>query len=59
MEDRQEQRLTISVEEAATVLGISQTFAYEAVAYGEIPCIRIGRRILVTRIALNRLMESA
>jgi excisionase family DNA binding protein len=51
--------LTISVEEAATVLGISQTFAYEAVAYGEIPCIRIGRRILVARIALNRLMESA
>ena len=52
-------RLTMSVEEAAIVLGISRTFAYEAVARGEIPCIRIGRRILVPRVALNRLLESA
>jgi excisionase family DNA binding protein len=52
-------RLTMSVEEAATVLGISRTFAYEAVARGEIPCIRIGRRILVPRFTLNRLLESA
>jgi excisionase family DNA binding protein len=49
----------MSVEEAAIVLGISRTFAYEAVARGEIPCIRIGRRILVPRAALNRLLESA
>lgn len=49
----------MTVEEAAIVLGISRTFAYEAVARGEIPCIRIGRRILVPRVDLNRLLESA
>jgi len=49
----------MSVEEAANALGISRTFAYEAVARGEIPCIRIGRRILVPVVALNRLLESA
>ena len=57
--DRPEQRLTMSVEEAAIALGISRTFAYEAVARGEIPCIRIGRRILIPKVALQRLLESA
>ena len=52
-------RLTMSVEEAAIVLGISRTFAYEAVARGEIPCIRIGRRILVPKIALEKMLTSA
>ena len=57
--DRPEQRLTMSVEEAAIALGISRTFAYEAVARGEIPCIRIGRRILIPKVALQRLLEGA
>ena len=57
--DRPEQRLTMSVEEAAIALGISRTFAYEAVARGEIPCIGIGKRILVPIAGLNRLLESA
>jgi excisionase family DNA binding protein len=50
-------RLTMSVEEAAIVLGISRTFAYEAVARGEIPCIRIGRRILIPKMALEKMVS--
>ena len=42
-------RLTLTVEEAAASLGISRASAYEAVRRGEIPAIRIGRRILVPR----------
>lgn len=53
------QRLTLTVEESARILGISRATAYEAVARGEIPCIRIGRRILVPIAGLNRLLESA
>ena len=49
--------LTLTVEEAAAALGISRAFAYEAVARGEIPCIRIGGRILVPRIALERMLN--
>jgi excisionase family DNA binding protein len=49
-------RLTLTVEEAATLLGISRAFAYEAVNKGEIPSIRIGRRILVPKAALERLV---
>jgi excisionase family DNA binding protein len=52
-------RLTLTVEEAAALLGISRAFAYEAVRRGEIPSIRIGRRVLVPKVALERLVGSA
>ena len=52
-----EDRLTMTVEEAAKALGISRAFAYEAVNNGDIPTIRIGRRILVPKAALNRLLS--
>lgn len=50
------ERLTLTVEEAAGLIGISRAFAYEAVRRGEIPSIRIGRRVLVPRAALHRLL---
>jgi excisionase family DNA binding protein len=49
-------RLTMSVEEAAKALGISRALAYEAVSRNEIPHIRIGRRILIPRAQLGRLV---
>jgi excisionase family DNA binding protein len=52
------ERLTFTVEEAAAALGISRAFAYEAVSRGDIPSIRIGRRVLVPRTALQRMLES-
>jgi excisionase family DNA binding protein len=51
-----QERLTMTVEEAAAALGISQAFAYEAVTRNEIPHVRIGRRILIPRAALERLL---
>jgi len=52
-------RLTWTVEEAAIALGISRAFAYDAVRRGEIPAIKIGRRILVPRSALAQLLQSS
>jgi excisionase family DNA binding protein len=49
----------MTVEEAAVILGISRATAYDAVRRGEIPCLRIGRRILVSKIALGRMLDSA
>lgn len=56
---RVQRRSTLTVEETAEVLGLSRAFAYEAVNRGEIPSIRIGRRILVPKVALERLLNSA
>ena len=49
---------TITVEETAKRLGIGRNTAYEAVKRGEIPSIRIGRRILVPTKALDNLLAS-
>ena len=52
-----DQRLTISVEEAGRLLGISRGLAYELVNRGDIPSVRLGRRIVVPRRALDRLLD--
>lgn len=52
------ERLTLTVEEAAASLGISRASAYEAVRRGEIPAIRIGRRLLVPKARLDRLLDA-
>jgi len=44
-----DERLTQSIREAARELGIGVNQAYEAVKRGEIPHIKIGKRILVLR----------
>ena len=38
---------TISVEQAGELLGVSRRSAYRAAARGQIPTVRIGRRLLV------------
>ena len=48
--------LTLTVVEAARFLGISRGLAYEAVRRGEIPSIRVGRRILIPRVALQQML---
>lgn len=50
-------RLTMSVDEAAAVLGIGRNAAYEAVRRGEIPSLRIGGRILVPRAAVRKMLS--
>jgi excisionase family DNA binding protein len=50
------QRMTVTVEEAATILGVDRNKAYEAARSGEIPTIRIGKRILVPVASLERLL---
>lgn len=57
--DGQQLPLTLSVAEAAKWLGISRAFAYELVARGELPCLRFGRRVVVPRRGLERIVEDA
>jgi excisionase family DNA binding protein len=53
----EEERLVYTVAEAGELLGISRAFAYELVARGELPVIRLGRRRLVPKVALVALVQ--
>ena len=48
---------TYTVPEAAKLLGIGRTAAYEAARTGQIPTIRIGKRLLVPVAALDHLLS--
>ena len=56
------ERLALSVEEAGALLGVSRDLAYDLVACGTIPSVRLGRRLVVPRraleLALDRLVEA-
>ncbi len=52
------ERNTVTVIEAAKILGIGRSAAYEGARTGEIPTIKIGRRVLVPITALNRKLEN-
>ena len=55
-----ENRMTITVEQAAERLGISRPLAYRLAKSGKIPTIRLGeRRILVPICALQKMLENA
>ena len=51
-----EMRLTCSVPEAARLLGIGRDAAYAAAARGEIPTLRLGRRLVVPLAQLESLL---
>lgn len=47
---------TVTVTEAAKILGISRGSAYEAARTGQIPVIRVGRRLLVPTAPLAAML---
>lgn len=53
------QKYVLSVEDAGKRLGLSRPSAYQAVKRGELPVIRIGRRLLVPVAALEKMLENA
>jgi excisionase family DNA binding protein len=52
------QRLTLSVEQVGRILGISRGAAYAYAKDGSIPTIRLGKRLLVSKAALDKLLSA-
>jgi excisionase family DNA binding protein len=57
MSQHADEQLTISVPEAGRRLGLSRNSAYEAARCGQLPTIRIGRRLLVPKRAFERMLS--
>jgi excisionase family DNA binding protein len=53
------QKRTFKVEDAAEILGISRGAAYARANDGSIPTIRMGKRLLVPKAALEKLLAGA
>jgi len=49
---------TYTVPEAGRILKLSRNAAYEAAKRGEIPTIRFGRALRVTKPAMRKLLEA-
>jgi excisionase family DNA binding protein len=51
-------KLVFTVPEAGELLGISRAQAYLMVKEGRLPVLRLGRRIVVPKAALMRMLEN-
>ena len=47
----------LTIPEAARVLRLGRNTAYELARVGQIPTIRLGRRLLVPKVRLRKLLE--
>jgi excisionase family DNA binding protein len=56
MKHSDEERLTLTVKEAASALGISRNSVYEAIRTERLPTIRLGRRVMIPRHGLLKFM---
>jgi excisionase family DNA binding protein len=54
--ERDFQRATYTNAEAAKKLGIGKNSAYEAAKRGDIPVVKVGKRLLVPMVALERML---
>lgn len=53
------EKLVLTVPEAGALLGVSRAHAYLMVKMGQIPVIKLGRRIVVPKAALEKMLVSA
>jgi len=51
------ERLTLTIKEAARLLGISRGLAYEMARRGKLPVVRFGRRVVIPKEALRKMLN--
>ena len=54
-----DERQTLTVQEAARIIGISRERAAQYIRNGKIPALKLGKRFFVPRAALERWLRTA
>jgi excisionase family DNA binding protein len=54
----EEKKSTLSVKEACDMLGISRGSLYQGIHSGEIPSFRVGRRYVIPRAPVERILDA-
>lgn len=57
MNDMDNKKLTITVDECAKLLGISRGLCFQMVHEGKIPHLRFNKRILIPKWAIQHLLQ--
>jgi excisionase family DNA binding protein len=57
MDEQSQQPRTLTVDEAARAAGLSRVGYYAAARRGDVPALRVGRRILVPRAQFERFVS--
>jgi len=52
-----EDKLTWTVKETSQLIGLSRNSTYRGILTGEIPHVKVGKRILIPRVALERMLS--
>jgi excisionase family DNA binding protein len=52
------EKLVLTVKEVQELTGFSRTLIYEQIRAGAIPSVRVGRRVVVPRKALDAMLET-
>ena len=58
MESDNDVKMVLTVDDVRKTLGLSRGLVYEAVRRGDIPSVRVGRRILIPKAALEKLLSN-
>jgi excisionase family DNA binding protein len=58
MHERGSRRLLLRIPEVMSTLGLGRTMVYELIATGELPVVRVGRAVRVSRTALEKWVEA-
>lgn len=53
------ERMVLTPAEAGRILGLSRNSVYQGCLSGQIPCLRIGRRILIPKARLEELLNNS
>ena len=54
-----EEKLTLTVNQTSKLLGLSRNSTYQGILAGEIPSLKVGKRILVPIAALTAMLAEA
>ena len=54
-----EERLILTIPEVGKILGVSRTTAYILANTGQIPVIRLGKKLIVPKSALEKMLAEA
>lgn len=53
------EKLSYNADEVKAALGLSLSGVYEAARKGDLPSVRIGRRLIFPKAAIDRLLQQA